>query len=399
MAKIGKALVLLAGLLLGAPSAQAQSKNDAPVVWLQGEYLLWATSKAPLSATLVTSSTSPNPATSTGVIGQPGTVALAGGSLGERAFSGFRVSGGLGPDWFLPVELSYFRLERAAVHFNTHSDATGSPVLARPVFATQPDVNGEVVFLSSFPTLGVGGVNITSSSRMWGADAHLVGHVYECEGVRLDVMAGFRYLELDEELRITSTATPLNPQFGIFFNGQTFGVGDSTSVTDQFLTQNRFSGGQVAARLLLNFSGAFTGASLELVGKLGIGVTDEVTTINGSSTLTRASGETATLPGGILAVPSNSGRSSHERFALIPEATVNAGYDLTRWLRFTVGYNFLYWGKVVRPGALIDRSVDTRQVVTDVAFNPAVQVPHAPFVANEKSFWAQGLNVGLAISY
>jgi len=75
-------------------------------------------------------------------------------------------------------------------------------------------------------------------------------------------------------------------------------------------------------------------------------------------------------PAGLLARPSNSGRSSRDAFAAVPECAVTLGYRVTRWLRATVGYSFLYWSDVARPGDQIDRGLDRRQIPTSLITGP-----------------------------
>src|SRR5262249_44782468 len=111
------------------------------------------------------------------------------------------------------------------------------------------------------------------------------------------------------------------------------------------------------------------------------------------------SGPSVTLPGGLLAVASNTGRFSHQRFALVPTGSIKVGHDITDCIRITVGYDFLYWSRVSRPGGSIDRHVDTRQVVTDVNYNPAFRASQPGLDFQDRSFWAQGLSVGLSFSY
>ena len=57
-----------------------------------------------------------------------------------------------------------------------------------------------------------------------------------------------------------------------------------------------------------------------------------------------------TLPGGILALPSNGGRRSDGEFTAVPEVEIKLGYQVGPYLSCTIGYNFLYWSRVVRPG-------------------------------------------------
>src|SRR5205823_3226983 len=97
--------------------------------------------------------------------------------------------------------------------------------------------------------------------------------------------------------------------------------------------------------------------SLDLRGKLALGVTHQEINISGGQSLTNAAG-TAQALGGLLALNSNIGDFSRDRFSVVPELGVNVGYNLTPNLRAFCGYNFLYWSSVVRPGDQIDRGLD-----------------------------------------
>src|SRR5262249_23740520 len=62
--------------------------------------------------------------------------------------------------------------------------------------------------------------------------------------------------------------------------------------------------------------------------------------------------------GGLLTGPGNIGSSTTGRFSVVPEVGMNLGYYVTDWMRLSVGYNFLYWSGVARPGEQIDRRVN-----------------------------------------
>jgi len=104
------------------------------------------------------------------------------------------------------------------------------------------------------------------------------------------------------------------------------------------------------------------------------------------------------LPGGVFAQPSNSGHHSRDRFAWIPEVTINLGANVTNNLSLFVGYNFLWISDVVRPGDQIDRAINPSQAALfggNQLVGPAR--PAVPF--NETTFWAQGINFGLQLRY
>ena len=52
--------------------------------------------------------------------------------------------------------------------------------------------------------------------------------------------------------------------------------------------------------------------------------------------------------------PNNAGRFTHTRFAVVPEGNFKLGYDFNEYVRFTVGYTFIYVS-----GAAAIRSIAT----------------------------------------
>jgi hypothetical protein len=133
--------------------------------------------------------------------------------------------------------------------------------------------------------------------------------------------------------------------------------------------------------------------SAGLLGLVALGSTHQVVDINGSSTLAGTGAIAGTNPGGILTQPSNIGRHTQDEFAVVPQVQLKLGCDLTRWLRATVGYDFLYWNQVVRPGDQIDRSID----VSQADGGPAASRPAALF--NRTDFIAHGVSFGLEARY
>src|SRR5207244_97933 len=80
----------------------------------------------------------------------------------------------------------------------------------------------------------------------WGAEANGWANVFhDCPGtiISVDMMAGFRYLDLDQNLDLgaVSVFSPTIPATSPF---RPF-AGDALRVADSFSTHNRFYGGQV----------------------------------------------------------------------------------------------------------------------------------------------------------
>jgi Putative beta barrel porin-7 (BBP7) len=60
-------------------------------------------------------------------------------------------------------------------------------------------------------------------------------------------------------------------------------------------------------------------------------------------------------------MPANEGHFTANEFAAVPQGQVRLGYDLTSWIRVTVGYDALYVSNVIRPGDQINRDIPTGQ--------------------------------------
>jgi hypothetical protein len=138
---------------------------------------------------------------------------------------------------------------------------------------------------------------------------------------------------------------------------------------------------------------------VSLVGKIALGATQQVITVDGGSLLLTPGSPPVSATGGILAQPTNIGRSYHSAFSVVPEADLNIGYQITHWLRAQVGYSFIYWSDVVRPGNQIDRTVNPTQAPTDPNFGPLVGPARPILTPQSTSFWAQGINFGLEFRF
>ncbi len=71
------------------------------------------------------------------------------------------------------------------------------------------------------------------------------------------------------------------------------------------------------------------------------------------------------------------------------------GVNLTDNIQATLGYTFLYWTGVARPGNQIDPILSPGQVPTNPSYG-LVNSPLRPVhTFQDSGFWAQGLNFGL----
>lgn len=350
--------------------------------WIGADYLLWWTKGDRLPA-LVTSGSPTDPLP--GALGQPGTQSLFGGDYDSRVRSGVRLRGGY---WFTPeqtfgVDASFFFLGGQSAGFGDSSD--GIPVLARPFYNV--NTGHEDAFLISFPGHESGDIVGALSTRLWGADTDLRGMLFRGASYQVNVLGGFRFLDLHDALGLEENNT-FYPQ------RNNAPVVWSTSA-DHFHTSNQFYGGQLGADMMWTHGRFF----IDVVGKVALGVSVEQAGINGWTSYSNSFGQSGYVNVGELALPSNIGSYSQARFAVVPEAGVNFGYAVTRHIRLTFGYTLLYWSNVFRAGDQIDRGINPTEL-TALSGQGTMSGPARPnFTLQTTDFWAQGLNFGLQFRY
>ncbi len=328
-------------------------------------------------------------------IGQPGTVALFGqDGVNYGMFSGIHAEVGLFLD-----EDNHFSLEVGGMYifpnhrqFALQSDPTGNPIIARPVLnaATQQ----EVAFIDAFPGTASGGIAIDTRSELYGAELNARVHGYGLKRLHADALLGFRFERLEETLSIQDQLSPLVA--GTFpFNGGLVNPPGMIGDTDRFHTSNSYYGVQLGGRV----SWEEEWFCVSVFGKASLGPNDERVSIRGSST-SLVNGTTQTVPGGILALPSNIGEYRRTVLGFVPEAGITLGFNVNSHIRLNASYSFLYWNQVVRPGGQIDRQVSPAQVPTDITFAPTTTPGSRPqFTFNDESFWAHTLTFGIEFHY
>jgi hypothetical protein len=360
---------------------RADYKNDHARVWMQASYIHWwvrGDSPPPLVTTGANDSL--------GALGEPGTTVLLGNdSVASKEFSGILATVGiwLDCDKACALEFGGFWLGNSSRQYRFASDANGNPILAQPV-----QIPEERALVVSFPDFFAGSISVNSVMDFYGAEMNLVRNLYRVEGCSIDYLIGARYLYLRDELTMHQDVTLLANGI-IPFLGVEQGAGSNFMFDDSFRSVNRFYGGQIGTRFNYTYCKWDVGATL----KLAMGVTTHVVDIDGATTLNA----TTTAPGGTIAQPSNMGRHSSSQFSVVPEVNASVGYQVFPAVRLMVGYNFLYWGRVLRAANQIDRQIDFAQSPTSGALPVAATSPQFP---NSRSdFWAHGINLGIEIKY
>jgi hypothetical protein len=344
--------------------------------YLSGEYLLWWI-KNSHTPPLVTT----GPAGSAGVIGAPGTVVLFGGSLENEERSGGRFTAGY---WFdncqtLALETSVFFLANRNENFSANSGVY--PLLARPFFNL--NTGSEFSEITTSPGLGTGSIGVNTYSRLWGAEANLRYNICDNCRWRFDVLGGFRYLNLREGINIQENIMA-DAAAGAF-------AGDTILVNDDFNTRNQFYGGQIGTRL----GWTWNRWSIDWLAKVALGDTHQVVNIQGNQLITTPAGATSFFNGGLLALGSNSGSFSRDHFTVVPETDLILGFRVTNHMKLLVGYSFLYWSDVARPGNQIDRVIDVTKIPNSGLTVPPTGANRPAPLLKGTDFWAQGLSFGI----
>lgn len=345
--------------------------------WFDAEALLWFGDNLNSPPLVTTAPTGVVP-----IVGDPGVTNAFGGPDGidPGLLPGYRLSFGtwLNDCRTVGVGGRVYGLFVGESSFSEASDGTQS--IGRPFV----DFNSGLasVYDISYSTGGVthweGNVEASSGLSMTGVDVLGKFLVAGDESHRLNMLAGYGFNRLDNDLSIHSFRVNR-------LTGDLIPDGTTFDTLDSFSTANTFHGGVLG--LESDFRrGRFTVGSLM---KVGFGNVHQQVAISGATTTVDGSTSVVTnTAAGVLAQPSNSGTYDRDRFAFMPELGVKLGYDIRQNVQFTVGYTFLYWSDVALAGDQINTMVDPLQNTA----NPA-------FAFRESGYWMQGIDLGLSFRY
>ena len=194
-------------------------------------------------------------------------------------------------------------------------------------------------------------------------------------------------MSLDDDLTV-------DEQFKVAKSVPGFG-GNRVTLQDEFCADNRFYCGQLGAKVSLQRSIV----TIDFLGKIALGEMHQVVNINGATNVLRPNGSTTLFKGGLLALRSNIGSHERDELAFAPEVGVNVGLQLTRRLKASVGYSFLWVSTVARAGEQIDPVVNVTQFPILSGNGPLVGPARPALKFAETDFWAHGLNFGLELMY
>lgn len=340
--------------------------------WLEADYLYWQIQDSPKVIPLVIEQPEINGAFD---------VVLGGKKIKNDWHSGARFAIGY---WFdecksLGVEASYFFLGKKSKHSSVTSDENGSPRLRVPYFNVITEEPASIALAT--PGVFRGSAALKVSNKMQGAELNVV-KAMPCSAFTL--LAGFRYWNFEDNLTFSANS-PFIPTPTIY------------NFQDKFNTENNFYGGQIGASYRQTFSCFF----FDVRGKLALGAMCQKSNINGEFHTNEFTGSEETFEGGFFALPTNIGHHKKTTFAVIPEVNLNLGYNITDNFCIYVGYSALYASRVLRSAKQMSSSLNPTQSA-NIEFTPT---PELVGEASPKSklrstgLWAQGLNVGLDLTF
>ena len=368
---------------------QSQPASTSSMIWGSAEYLHWFMRGNYLPA-LVTSA----PAGGLGTLDNPQTQTVLGnGSATRNNIDGLRFRAGLWLDQCQTCgfEASFFRFGQNNRSYTFGS--AGDPGFFRPFFNTNTGApDAEVVSLqlpnaagTGFDPILTGRVTVSSSTGFAGWDANFRKQLWNdpCGGTRFDLLFGYRYLRLRDVTSIREDLTSTDPQ------EVSAPLGTNIIVYDRFETINTFHGGQIG----IAGDKRWGRWNVGFRSTVALGSTQQRVNIDGSTQVITAEGASSTSRGGLLALPSNIGSHTLNRFSVVPEASANIGYQVTDRIRLFGGYSFMYWTNVLRSAGQIDLAVNPTQLPNST--DPRIGPNRPVFQPHETGFWAHGVNLGV----
>jgi hypothetical protein len=208
-----------------------------------------------------------------------------------------------------------------------------------------------------------GGIDVLGKNDLLGADAWLRSTWWDDGIFRLEGLAGYQFLRMDDLVEIRTASTEVQTQ--------------AVTVTqDRFITNNEFHGGSLG----LVAEWRKHALSFEVLGKLAFGSMQERALIDGRTVVTPAGGPPDPRSIGIFARTTNEGEYIVNRFTIVPELNANGVIHLNPAWRIVAGYSLLYLDQAKLAGDQIDR-------------RRGAGFPR--FLNRETTYIIQGMNLGL----
>ncbi|WP_197231172.1 BBP7 family outer membrane beta-barrel protein [Novipirellula artificiosorum] len=326
--------------------------------------------------------TGPATANNPGQIGSPGTQILVGNAeyLADMTAGG-RLTVGTWLDDCRSRSLVFRGWFAGDETFDFSADQNTLPVITRPFLnvttgqAAAQDT--QVIATPGLTTLGVANVNL--SSEVAGADISVRQHAYSRFGGTVDVLYGYQYMRMAENLTTFSTSTADADNAAP--------LGSIISITDSFEAENEFHGGQLGMATRYR-EGCWSFHSLL---KFAFGQLTRRSTLAGSTAT--SNGPTVVDPNGLLVRSTNDGTVTDHTFGWVPELDLSLGWHQFPRFDVTVGYHIVAMTDAIQTSGLIDP-----QLASNLAEPIADPLRPSPRM-NDKTFYVHGIHFGLQYVY
>ena len=198
---------------------------------------------------------------------------------------------------------------------------------------------------------------------------------------RTDWIIGYRSIRLRDSM---TASTDLESQLPAFPG--------TVAATDQFQTENKFSGLQLGFMHRSLFKRAWLDSQL----RVALGNNRQTVQIGGSTTYNE-SGVVDTFSGGLLAQRTNSGQRKRDEFVMVPELGFRLGMRWSDRFHTTFGYTLMYLPNVVRATEQIDTDLNPELIPEEVVPFTGALRPRPIWVQSD--YIAHGLHLGAELHF
>ena len=330
---------------------------------------------------------------------------MSGGLNGGRFSLGFWADS----DMTFGLEGSFLFTQRGTDNFSSVGTQASNPFVldtgaTQTLFLIQNGVQTAIgtgsVLITRQATSSLTG---TASNQLYGAEGNVRSVGLRYGGIDFGGLVGFRYLYFSDDLALRNDVRISQP-VGLPATGAEAGSSLSRDVTfstsDNTRIKNNFYGGQVGVDADAKFGAFFIYArgTIAAGNNHTIADIDSRTLVVNNDPARPQSPPSGLFAGGLLGGPNDNGRRTRDTFAFIPEVQVKVGYQLTNWLRGSVGYNGIFLNNFQRAGS----SSTVNTLNTDVTLANSTQnvnVAQPTFRFNDSNFYIQGVTFGLEARY
>ena len=278
------------------------------------------------------------------------------------------------------VGITFRILDENPATFSTTSAV--NPVIAQPFRNVLAGFAEEAILVAS-PGIADGSIDAVEQLDYVSTESFIKVRAYECRGYALDFITGYNFHRIDNSIRVHARST--------IINRPPIAAGSMVDTVDIFDTQNQFHGGVMGLTSTVH-RGRFT---MRSTLKISAGNMRQRLFVDGRTAVTPLAGAVAFDPGGVFALPSNMGTFSRNRWAISPEFQFNLAYAIRDNMEVGIGYNFIWWNRVLLAGDQIDRNLNLSQTGGNPLVGPAFPTTNL----RETEFWLQGINLSFFWNY